>query len=85
METIVRELRGIPEEVLREYLLGLGGQLQPDGGLVGDGWQARLTRLPDYQIGKAAFCNYRFELEGEADVLRELWPRFEVRILRPGG
>lgn len=85
IETITRELRGLPDWVLHEYLEKLGGLPQPDGSFAGEGWQARLTRLPDEKRGVMVFCVYRLEFSGEDDVLREVWPRFELKILRPGG
>lgn len=85
IETITRELRGLPDWVLHEYLTKLGGQPQPDGSYAGDGWQARLIRLPDIKRGALTFCVYRLEFSGENDVLRVVWPQFELKILRPGG
>jgi hypothetical protein len=36
-------------------------------------------------MGKASFCSFRVEMEGEAGVLRPIWQRFEQMTLRPGG
>lgn len=85
IETITRELRGLPEWVLREYFAKLGGSPQPDGSYAGSGWQALLIRQPDLQRGGMTFCVYRLEFSGESDVLRVVWPQFEIKILRPGG
>ena len=85
METITRQLRGIPDWVLKEYLESLGGQLQPDGWFTGPGWQARFTRLPDEKHGPMVFQCYQLEFQGDAETLRQVWPRFELKILRPGG
>lgn len=85
IETITRELRGLPDWVLCEYLTKIGGRQQPDGSFTGDGWQAGLTRLPDIHRGVLTYCVYRLEFRGESAVLREVWPQFELRILRPGG
>jgi hypothetical protein len=85
IETITRELRGLPDWVLHEYLTKIGGCQQPDGSFAGDGWQARLTRLPDIQRSVMTFCVYRLEFSGESEVLRKIWPQFELKILRPGG
>jgi hypothetical protein len=85
IETITRELHGLPDWVLHEYFAKLGGQPQPDGSYAGDGWQARLIRLPDQHHGVMTFCVYRLEFSGEDEVLRVVWPQFELKILRPGG
>lgn len=85
METISLDLRGMPDWVLYEYLQSMGGQLQPDGWFVGQGWQAHLLRLPDHVVGPMVFVNYRVEFQGEPDPLKAAWARFELKILRPGG
>jgi hypothetical protein len=85
IETITRELRGIPDWVLHEYFTKLGGLPQPDGSYASANWEARLTRLPDVQKGIMTFCVYRLDFSAEAAVLREVWPKFELKILRPGG
>jgi hypothetical protein len=83
--SISLEIHGIDEDSLRGYLVSLGGTLLADRTIAGPGWLARITCQPDYRLGLAAFCSYRVEMEGEEQTLREVWPRFEVKILRPGG
>jgi hypothetical protein len=85
MEKMMRELRGIPEWVLRKYLEKLGGQYQPDGWFCGAGWKARLTLLEDQQYKTLTFCCVKVEFEGDSQALAEVWPRFELKTLRPGG
>jgi hypothetical protein len=85
MSVIALELHGISEETLRGYLLGLGGELRSPGQIAGPGWTARITHLPDYHLGRAAFCCFQVEMEGEGEALRTAWRRFELRIMRPGG
>ncbi len=75
------ELHGIPAETLREYLAGLGGEPRADGAIAGPGWVARITRRPDYPLGRAALCCFLVEMEGD----EEVWKRFVVKIARPGG
>lgn len=85
MEQFVRNVRGIPLWLLREYLLELGGQLQPDGTLLGNGWQGRLTQLEDYRIGSLRVGEVRLELLGDGTALAALFPALERRLLRAGG
>jgi len=82
---ITRELRGIPDWVLQEYLESLGGKLQSEGCYQGDGWQARFTPLESIRYGPMEFCRFQVEFEGEPDVLPKVWKRFELKIMRPGG
>jgi hypothetical protein len=85
MSTLTRELHGITEETLRSYLIRLGGMAQPDGNVTGSDWMARVIRLPDYKLGRASFCSYRVEMAGDPQTLREIWQRFELMTMRPGG
>lgn len=79
------EIHGIALDDLREYLLHLGGELQPDGTIMADGWSAEIASLPDYLIGRASFCSYLVKMEGEEELVSSVWQRFKLRILRPGG
>ncbi len=83
METVVRELHGIPEDTLHGYLQRVGGQAQPDGGFAGEGWQARIEPLPDYCLGRLRLCSCRITFSGAAAA--RVWRQFELYILRPGG
>ena len=70
MEIITRELRGIPDWVLKEYLESLCGQLQADGWFTAQGWQARYIRLQDFIYGPMVFQRYLLEFQGDAATLR---------------
>jgi len=85
MEEITQELKGIPDWVLKEYLESLGGQLQQDGWFNGVGWRAHYTRLQDVSYGVMVFQRYLLEFQGDAETLSQVWPRFELKIMRPGG
>jgi hypothetical protein len=45
MQTIVREMRGIPLWLLREYLQEMGGTAVDDYSVQATGWNVRLTRM----------------------------------------
>ena len=85
MITRTHAIRAIPLWLLREYLVDLGGQVQPDGHVVGDGWWVRLTRLADFQLGSLRVGEVRMEMTGTAETLdqleRAMWPK----LLRGGG
>jgi len=51
METRIRDIRGIPLWLLRNYLVDPGGVVQPDSAIAGSARQGRLTRLDDVRIG----------------------------------
>jgi hypothetical protein len=85
MLTLTRELHGIPAETLRDYLLRLGGENQPGGGIVGKEWRASIHQLPDYQLGKASFCSFLVEIAGQKEAVEKITQQFDLRIMRPGG
>lgn len=83
--TFRQELHGIPRDTLCQYLVQLGGEVDASGEVEGKGWKAKITSQPDYRIGKASFCSFLVEMEGDEDVLPTVWQGFEIRCMRPGG
>lgn len=76
--------RGIPLKLFQDYLIDLGGSPAEDGRVVGLGWQARLERVEDFQIGSLRVGQVRVELEGQPEALDTLLPRLEKKLLRAG-
>ena len=85
MAQVTHDLRSIPLWLLRDYLVDLGGQIEPDGDVAGQGWRGRLTRLEDFRIGSLRVGEVRLEISGEAESIARLeqaqWPK----LLRAGG
>jgi len=80
-----RVVTGVPLWLLRAYLEELGGQPGADGLLRGDGWQARLTQVEDYQIGSLRVGQVRLDLDGEAEAVGRVRRALEPRLMRAGG
>jgi hypothetical protein len=76
--------RGIPLKLFRDYLIDLGGYLAEDGHVEGPGWQARLERVEDFQIGSLRVGQVHVELEGQPEALDALLPQLEKKLLRAG-
>jgi len=76
--------RGIPLKIFQDYLIDLGGSPDGDGRVTGPGWQARLQRVEDFQIGSLRVGQLRVELEGQPEALDDLLPRLEKKLLRAG-
>ena len=76
---------GVPLWLLRAYLEELGGRPGADGLLRGDGWQARLTQVEDYEIGSLRVGQVRLELDGEAEAVGRVRKALEPRLMRAGG
>lgn len=82
--TIVREIRGIPFFLLREYLEELGGTATRDDRVEGPGWRAELERMEPFRIGSLAVGQTKLILEIEDRLANEFMERFELKTLRAG-
>ena len=85
MASEIREIRGLPIWLLREYLEDAGGASREDGTVAGAGWVARTTQIEDYRIGSLAVGQVRLEIEADEKALSELLARLEPKLLRAGG
>jgi hypothetical protein len=84
MQTITREMRGIPYFLLKEYLVELGGTLEAENLFVGDGWSVRLTKLEPYKLHSLQVGQTRLEMELEERVAEDFLQRFAMKTLRAG-
>jgi hypothetical protein len=85
VKIITHDIRGIPLWLLRDYMVDLGGQVQPDGSVAGPGWTGLLTRLADFQIGSLRVGEVRVELSGDPDAVDALDLALRPKLLRAGG
>lgn len=85
MQTIVREMRGIPYILLKEYLQELGGKLASENLIVGDGWKVGLERIEPFRIGSLVVGQTRLTMELEDHVVEDFQERFLKKTLRAGG
>jgi len=79
------ELRSLPGWLLQEYVEELGGRLQSDGWLHGEGWQVRITPIEDFRIGSLSVGQIRLEWQGELAAYQRVWPQLEKKLMRAGG
>ncbi len=84
MQTIVREMRGIPLWLLREYLQEMGGTAIDDGLVRADGWSVRLTRMEPFQLGSLAVGQTQLDIEIEAQLVDAFLEAFAKKTLRAG-
>ncbi|HSQ27187.1 MAG TPA: DUF1952 domain-containing protein [Anaerolineales bacterium] len=80
-----RTLRAMPVWLLQEYLLELGGILQEDGSVRGNGWKAHIRELDDFQVGSLRVGQVRLEVKAADDVVDDFMPVLEKKLLRAGG
>jgi hypothetical protein len=78
------QVHAIPLWLLREYLEELGGEAVAEDHVVGEGWQARLEKMPPRQVGSLRVGIVQVTLEGESADLDDLLPDFEKKTMRAG-
>ena len=78
------QLHAIPLWLLREYLEELGGEALADDRVVGDGWEARLEKMPPRQVGSLRVGIVQITIEGPLEKLEILLPGLEKRTMRAG-
>jgi hypothetical protein len=81
----VREVRGIPLWLMRDYLVDAGGRAEDEHTVVGEGWTVKLTQLDDYAVGSLRVGQLRVELDGEPEALERMQAVLEQKLLRAGG
>jgi hypothetical protein len=80
----VRQVRGIPLWLLREYLQELGGEVDENGRVVGAGWVATLTPQEPFQLGSLRVGQLELHLQGSQQALDALLPRLDKKTMRAG-
>ena len=84
MQTLVRELRGTPYFLLKEYLQELGGFLISENIVHGDGWTVTLERMESFHLGSLEVGQTRLIMELDELVAKDFLQRFDMKILRAG-
>lgn len=84
MQIIIREMRGIPYFLLKEYLQELGGSLLDDDLIAGEGWRVHLERIEPFRIGSLEVGQTRLTIEVEDENAEDFLQRFALKTLRAG-
>jgi hypothetical protein len=84
MRKIVREMRGIPFFLLREYLEELGGTVLSDDQVQGPGWSVKLIRMEPFKLGSLSVGQTRLEIDIEDHLADDFMERFGKKTLRAG-
>lgn len=85
MQTIVREMRGIPYFLLKEYLQEMGGTLAEDDLVRAEGWSVRLERMEPFRLGSLSVGQTRLTIEIEDHLVESFLAQFGKKTLRAGG
>jgi hypothetical protein len=81
----IRETRGIPLWLLREYLEEGGGRAADDHRVVGDGWEVRLTQIEDFVVGSLRVGQVRVDIDGSDAGVARVLAFLEPKLVRAGG
>lgn len=82
---VERSFRGISQRLARRYLANLGGDIEDDDRVVGDGWEADLS-AEKVGIGRSlSLTEVTVVFEGEEDTLDPLIEDFARKAMRAGG
>ncbi len=85
MQTLVREMRGIPLWQLREYLQEMGGTAVDDHLVQAAGWQVHLKPMEPFRLGSLVVGQTRLEIEIEDQLADAFIQQFSKKTLRAGG
>ncbi len=76
---------GVPLWLMKKYMADLGATEAEENVMVGDGWQAKLSRSEPFKIGSLVVGRIQVELVGEPEVLEVLLEKLHWKTLRGGG
>lgn len=85
MKELAWDVNGVPEWLMQEYLVELGGQVSRQGQVTGPGWQADYHRIEDFKLGSIRVGRVRLQISGEEAVMESIIPRLEQKLMRGGG
>ena len=84
MQKIVREIRGIPYFLLKEYLEEMGGTAISDDQVQADGWNVKLTKMEPFRLGSLSVGQTRLDIEIEEHLVDDFMEMFSKKTLRAG-
>lgn len=84
MQTIVREMRGIPFFLLKEYLQEMGGVETEENFIEGDGWAVRLEKMEPFRLHSISVGQTRLTMELEDYAAEKFIEVFGKKTLRAG-
>ena len=84
MQKIVREMRGIPFFLLKEYLEEMGGTAISEDEIQAPGWNVKLTRMEPFRLGSLSVGQTRLEIDIEDHLVDDFMEVFGKKTLRAG-
>lgn len=81
----MKQIYGIPLWLMKIYLTDLGGTEVETNRLVGDGWQAVVSKSEPARIGSLVVGRIAVEFTGDPPAIESLLERLHWKTLRGGG
>lgn len=85
MQTISREIRGIPFFLLKEYLQEMGGEVAQDDLIQSPGWIVHLHRMEPFRLGSLEVGQTRLKIRIEDNLVDDFFEQLNKKTLRAGG
>lgn len=84
MTLCLEEVHSIPLWLLRDYLSEVGGTVESENRVSGEGWMAILTKLEPRQVGSLRVGQVKIEFQGSPDAITQLQAQFHKKTMRAG-
>ena len=85
MKTIIREMRGIPFFLLKEYLEEMGGKSLNENQVQGPGWTVDMSRMEPFKIGSLSIGQTLLKIQIKDHLVDGFLKVFGQKTLRAGG
>jgi hypothetical protein len=85
MKQLTWDVNCVPEWLMQEYLVELGGQVSGQGQVTGPGWQAAFHKIEDFKLGSIKVGRVRLQISGDDSAMEAILPRLEQKLMRGGG
>ena len=76
---------GVPLWLMKKYLTDLGGTEMEENVMVGDGWQAVVSKSEPARIGSLVCGRIEVDLTGDEQAVETMLDRLHWKSMRGGG
>ena len=80
-----KDICGMPLWLLQENIQELGGTVNGNGCVSGQGWEVHLEPMEDHRVGSLSVGQVHLRLKAEKEVFTEIQRAIEKKLLRAGG
>lgn len=85
MEEYVREIRGIPKFLLKDYLVEMGGVIKSEDRVESQNFNVVIEKMEPFKLGSLEIGQYRLIIQVRPEVKDEFFKSFGMKTLRAGG